>query len=413
VESLAASLPTGDLPAYLYDLVDLADHARAVRRAVPAGIEVFYAAKANPDRQVLRTLRGVLDGYEVSSGGELRHVAEVVPDARIAISGPGKTAEELALAVRHGVEVVHVESVNELSGLAALTGASGPGRSGAPGRPVDVMLRANPRLDVGLAGGAPLLMGGGPTPFGMDDAAIDQALDLLRREDFGGLRLRGVHAHLASGLDAVRHCAVADRVIDWVSDLERRRGLPPLSVNIGGGMAVPYSARDAAFDWADWARRIRPAQLRRPAGSLRIEPGRSVAASCGTYVTDVLDLKSSHGETFAVLRGGTHHLRTPAARGHDQPATAIPMPDRPPGRVSPSRPARPTGDRVTLVGQLCTPKDLLARGVRLPGLRVGDRVAFSMAGAYAWNISHHDFLMHPRPTFHYLHPDPGPTEPGT
>jgi hypothetical protein len=23
-------------------------------------------------------------------------------------------------------------------------------------------------------------------------------------------------------------------------------------------------------------------------------------------------------------------------------------------------------------------------------------------GAYAWNISHHDFLMHPRPAFHFL-----------
>jgi len=27
--------------------------------------------------------------------------------------------------------------------------------------------------------------------------------------------------------------------------------------------------------------------------------------------------------------------------------------------------------------------------------RVGDLVAFGLAGAYAWNISHHGFLMHP------------------
>jgi diaminopimelate decarboxylase len=25
-----------------------------------------------------------------------------------------------------------------------------------------------------------------------------------------------------------------------------------------------------------------------------------------------------------------------------------------------------------------------------------------MAGAYAWNISHHDFLMHPKPDVHYV-----------
>ncbi|MBE1560338.1 diaminopimelate decarboxylase [Nonomuraea africana] len=32
----------------------------------------------------------------------------------------------------------------------------------------------------------------------------------------------------------------------------------------------------------------------------------------------------------------------------------------------------------------------------------GDVVEFAMAGAYAWNISHHDFLMHPKPGFHYV-----------
>ncbi|MEV4184465.1 recombinase family protein [Streptosporangium canum] len=30
------------------------------------------------------------------------------------------------------------------------------------------------------------------------------------------------------------------------------------------------------------------------------------------------------------------------------------------------------------------------------------RKQFAMAGAYAWNISHHDFLMHPKPGFHYV-----------
>ena len=49
-----------------------------------------------------------------------------------------------------------------------------------------------------------------------------------------------------------------------------------------------------------------------------------------------------------------------------------------------------------------TPKDVLARDVQAPGLRAADLVAFGMAGAYAWNISHHGFLMHPEPGFHYV-----------
>jgi diaminopimelate decarboxylase len=57
---------------------------------------------------------------------------------------------------------------------------------------------------------------------------------------------------------------------------------------------------------------------------------------------------------------------------------------------------------VTITGQLCTPKDVLARRVMVTRLRVGDLVAFGLAGGYAWNISHHGFLMHPPPAFHYL-----------
>lgn len=55
----------------------------------------------------------------------------------------------------------------------------------------------------------------------------------------------------------------------------------------------------------------------------------------------------------------------------------------------------PAMDAVTITGQLCTPKDVLARRVAVKRLRAGDVVASGMAGAYAWNISHHDFLMHP------------------
>jgi diaminopimelate decarboxylase len=110
-------------------------------------------------------------------------------------------------------------------------------------------------------------------------------------------------------------------------------------------------------------------------------------------VTDVLDLKRTRGQAYVVLRGGTHHLRTPAAKGHSQPFTVI-------HRHADG--SALTSSCATLVGQLCTPKDVLARDVPVEELRVGDLVVFEMAGAYAWNISHHDFLMHPKPGFSYL-----------
>ena len=57
---------------------------------------------------------------------------------------------------------------------------------------------------------------------------------------------------------------------------------------------------------------------------------------------------------------------------------------------------------LTLAGELCTPKDVLARDVPVARARIGDLVCFLMAGAYGWDISHHDFLCHAHPERIYL-----------
>ncbi|GGK69302.1 diaminopimelate decarboxylase [Planomonospora parontospora subsp. parontospora] len=401
-------LVPGEPPAYVYDLRELDAHVAEVRAALD-GIELHYAVKANPDPELLRVLARYVDGFEVASGGELAHVRALFPEVPVALGGPGKTDAELAAAVRPAdgpggpagpgnsagpggpeasgspgtsegsggrggsggappVHRLHVESPGELRRLLAL------------GRPADVLLRVN--LDLPVEG-ASLAMGGGATPFGMDPGGVDECLSLLRGQDL--VRWRGVHAHLASGLDAPRMLRLAEAVLDYA------RGIGATEVNLGGGMGVSYADPDARFDWKAYGAGL--AGLRRPGELLRVEPGRSLTVYCGRYVTWVIDVKRVHGELFAVVAGGTHHLRTPATKGHDQPLAAW---------TSAGGPGAP-GEPVTIVGQLCTPKDVLAR--RAPvRLEPGDVVEFAMAGAYAWNISHHDFLMHPRPDFRYLRP---------
>ncbi|MEO3813789.1 alanine racemase [Sphaerisporangium sp. B11E5] len=360
----------GDLPAYVYDLAALDAHAADVRRAL-ADVEVYYAVKANPDPALLRTLAPHVDGFEVSSGGEAAHVREVLPGARLAFGGPGKTDAELAVPVHR----LHVESPGELRRLIAA------------GRPADVLLRVN--LDVPVDG-ASLAMGGGATPFGMDPGGIAECLASLRGQ--GHVRPRGFHAHLASGLHAPELLRLAGAVVEFAREHGthgEHRGHGAREVNVGGGMAVPYRRPDERFDWDAYGKGL--AALRAPGETLRVEPGRALTAYCGWYLTRVLDVKRVHGEVFAVVTGGTHHLRTPAAKGHDQPFAVLPTGN---GRGADDEP-------VTVVGQLCTPKDVFARRV-VTTVRPGDVVAFGMAGAYAWTISHHDFLMHPRPGFHYL-----------
>ncbi|MER5766516.1 type III PLP-dependent enzyme [Streptomyces sp. NPDC001985] len=391
VHRLARSLPPGRLPAYLYDLTALDEHARAVRAALPERVELYYAAKANPEPEILTALSPHVDGYEVSSGGELAHVAGAVPGRPLALSGPGKTPAEIEAALRLGVDRFHVESAHELAVLAALAD-----RLGTRAR---VLLRFNLAVDGALLRGSALAMGGRPAPFGIDPADADALVGRLTGPSLPRLEFLGVHAHLASGLTAPQHLAVAASVTGWSAALAARHGVRLREVNLGGGMSVDYTRPEARFDWAGYGSGLARIAAAHPGTVLRVEPGRALTVHCGWYATEVLDAKRSHGEDFAVVRGGTHHLRTPATKGHDQPCAVLPVEewDHPWPRPGTG------GGPVTLVGQLCTPKDLLARSVPVPdGLRAGDRVVFAMAGAYAWNISHHDFLMHPRPGFHFL-----------
>ncbi|MEU9187125.1 type III PLP-dependent enzyme [Streptomyces sp. NPDC048484] len=406
VRNRVLALPSGELPAYVYDLAALRAHAESVRAALPERVELYYAAKANPEPEILAALGPYVDGYEVASGGELAHVARAVPGRPLAFGGPGKTPAEIVSALELGVERFHVESEYELHMLAELV------RQCTPDARVAVLPRFNLPVASGSLAASALAMGGRPTPFGLDPSQADTVVGLLTDGTYPHLELRGVHAHLASGLQASEQLAVAESIVDWAVRLTERHGVPLAEVNVGGGMTVDYAAPGERFDWSAYgkglARLIASHSGLTSDLTLRIEPGRALTAYCGWYATEVLDVKQSHGEEFAVVRGGTHHLRTPATKGHDQPCTLLAVEDWPHPWPRPA--AR--GELVTLTGQLCTPKDVLARNVpaststsaQAPAsaLRAGDRVAFALAGAYAWNISHHDFLMHPRPGFHFL-----------
>lgn len=379
VEDQARSLAsTADLPAFLYDLSALREHAAGVKAALtaPGAPELFYAAKANPDVPILHTVAPYVDGIEVASGGELAHVREALPDARLAFGGPGKTDQELELALKLDVERIHVESPYELTRLASIARTAG--------REVDVLLRLNLACD---RSGVALAMSG---PFGMDPELMDSCTQILAASPW--IRLRGIHAHLASGLDASGMVAQSSEIIAWGrSWLDKIGHTGPREFNVGGGMAVDYANPGNLFDWKQYGQEI--AALAQPGETLRIEPGRAISVYSGWYVTEVLDVKKAHSQWYAVLRGGTMHIRTPVTKQHNQPFSVLAG-----DNAGPSVSDEP----VTLVGQLCTPKDVFARQVPTDRIGVGDLVAFSMAGAYAWNISHRDFLMHPKPTFRYV-----------
>ena len=366
--------------AYVYDLGTLLAKLDAVRAALTGRCELYYAIKANGHPAVLSTVAAHVEGFEVASLGEVGK-AVAAGASRLLLSGPAKTDAQIAGALRAGLDLLNVESLHELrrTGLIAAE----------LGIRVPVTLRVNRRAS-GLPG--QLKMAGTATQFGIDEAMLVEAIKLASR--LPTVVLRGFHLHTVSNnLDADAHACFVAEAVAWCTEQSARHRIDLDVIDVGGGIGVPYTG-GAGFDLARFSCGIEATVGGlTPGVRLIFELGRFLVAEAGWYAAEVLDLKCTHGRCFAVLRGGTHHFRLPAAWGYSHPFAVLSIEEwrYPFGR--PEVRAR----CVDVVGELCTPRDVLARGIWVERLRVGDVLVFPLAGAYAWEISHHDFLSHPHP----------------
>lgn len=379
----------GPMCAYVYDLGALRAHARRLVTTLPERCRLFYAIKANSDPSILRALSGLVSGFEVASIGEAKRAREAKAGMPIIFGGPGKTDDELADAIRLGVQTLHAESLHELRRAQYI--AAGLDKQ------VSVLLRVNIR---GALPASTLRMGGGATQFGLDEADVPEAIALAQASPQS--ILRGFHFHsVSNNLDAASHVGLIRDYVRRAEHWARVFGLRVDYVNAGGGIGVNYGAIEQQFDWPVFVRGLKEVVEGNGLlqdGSILFECGRYLTAFCGYYAAEVLDLKRNHGKPFVIVRGGTHHCRLPASWQHSQPFTVLPV-------DSWSYPfPRPEirGEPVTIAGQLCTPKDILARECPVDRVRVGDVIVFHLVGAYGWSISHHDFLSHPHPARIYV-----------
>ena len=375
----------GPICAFLHDLGALRLHAQGIAGLLPRRAELFYAVKANNGARILQTLAPHVAGFEVASSGEILKVRDAVgADARIIMGGPARTRQDIELILAQGVERLHIESLHTMhlaNAIAAQADAVLP-----------ILLRVN------LAGpvpGATLTMGGTATQFGIAQSDIPEALKLLAH--CPALRFEGFHFHTVSNnRDAAGHAALCALELELAWSWANEHGLDLTVVNLGGGWGVDYGDPDWRFDVEAFTHALAPYA----AGDLKLqfECGRILAAYHAVYVCEILDIKAVHGRAFALLRGGTHHFRLPSSWAHNHPFVILPRDTW----LHPWPRPECTNTDLTLAGELCTPKDVLAREVPVARARVGDLVCFLMAGAYGWDISHHDFLCHPHPERIYL-----------
>ncbi len=363
-------------PLYAYDAGLLRARLELLRSHVP-GADVYYSVKANPNPAVISVFAKAGAGLEVASAAEyLRARAAGGKPGRILFAGPGKGEEELRLVVERGIGEIHVESREEIAFLAGLRGPRGP---------VPVSVRVNPKADV--SGGA-MRMGGQPAAFGFDEEILDDVVrDICKRP---GLSFEGIHIFAGTQiLDAKVLLAQWGRAIDVARRAAAVAGRPVKTIDLGGGLGIPYFPNDAELDLAA----VKAGAERLFAGATAhviLEPGRFLAGPAGIYLARAVTVKESRGRTFVVLDGGmNHHLAASGNLGQvikrDYPV------------VHASREYGPALD-ATVCGPLCTPLDTIAREASLTApVRAGDLVAVLQSGAYGLTASPVGFLSHPMP----------------
>ena len=215
-------------PTYCYANAALVARYQALAAAAPHAL-ICYAIKANDNLAVIRTFARLGAGADIISGGELRGAlrAGMAPE-RLVFAGPGKTRDEMDLALGHGVGQFNVESPAELDALDAAARAQGT--------QARVALRVNPDVDAETHD--KIATGRRGDKFGIDDGEIPALY--ARAAALAGIEPVGLAVHIGSQLARLAPFEAAfERLIALVEDL-RAAGHPVTQVNLGGGLGVRY-----------------------------------------------------------------------------------------------------------------------------------------------------------------------------
>ena len=76
----------GGTPLYVYDFAMVAARIARLKAALPAGVDVHYAVKANPFPPLLASIAPLVAGMDVASAGELERALGVMAAERISLS---------------------------------------------------------------------------------------------------------------------------------------------------------------------------------------------------------------------------------------------------------------------------------------------------------------------------------------
>jgi len=326
----------------------------AARRAARFFVEKFpgrslYAVKANPSPELLRILwdSGVTH-YDVASIGEVRLVAETLPQATQCFMHPVKAEEVIAEAYfEHGVRTFSLDTMDELEKIVRAT-------NGAQ----DLNLLVRISVDNGHAR---LSLG---AKFGAEPAEMKQLL-LATRQAADAL---GICFHVGSqAMSPAAYAEALTRVRDAIVEASVTVDI----VDVGGGFPSVYPgmeppALETYFSVIHAGYEALPISY---SAELWCEPGRAL---CAEYASVLVRVEKRRGDELYINDGAYGALFDAAHIGWRYPVRLM--------RDQRSR-VRPAN--FSFYGPTCDDLDRMAGPFELPGdVGTGDYIEVGMLGAY-------------------------------
>ena len=333
-------------PFYVFDTSALEKRIKYLREHLPKNVELCYAVKANTF--ISKKASELVDRLEICSPGEYRICHGFsLPAKQYVISGVNKEHDFIHELVAVDTEIGYytVESTEQFKLIREAAEKND--------RRVDVLLR--------LTSG---------NQFGLDESELEPIIESYKDDKF--VNIKGIQFFSGTQKNSLKKLGRELEYVDgYIKNIESKYGFHVEELEFGPGRPVAYFEEEN-FD--EDAFLLGFSELLNNLsfdGKISLELGRSIAASCGTYFTSVVDLKENRGEGYAIVDGGMHQIV------YYGQFMAMKHP-----RLSLLPPRDGEIKEWNVCGSLCSVNDILVKKLSLPDLKIGDTLAFYNTGAY-------------------------------
>ncbi len=365
-------------PFYLYNKAEIIAHAKILKGTIFESAQLFFSMKANPEKMIIKCLLEQGCGVEVASLGELKLAIEAGCNPyNIIFTGPGKEKDELEMAIETGIYCINIENILEIEIISEIASRLK--------KDVNIAIRINPQSRT-----TGKISMNGVTQFGIGPAQVGEAIEHARKSDYVHL----IGFQIYAGTQILNSDVISENVeqmIDIVFEMVDKYNLSIKYLNFGGGFGVPYFSNDKELDMKMLHANLQAIYEKCPklaeVNRIVFESGRYILAEAGVFVVKVLYEKVVCGSKFLICDGGSNFHSSAAFLGRFV-RNNFPM-----HSISDET----EEEKVTIVGNLCTPSDVIGQNVTIKKVVVGDLIVVEKSGAYGLSFSPSGFLRHRLP----------------